>query len=216
MNKKRFKIIFMVLSIFIFILSIGFNIYGVIKLRDNVKTIENKNKIVKTIKKENAKLKKEIKTLEKDKQSNTNIISNNNNIIYKEKIIILDTFLDEMKNDIKNKTNNEGYKTYIETCEGQLPDNTITHQYEMNEAIIDKIISKLSQSTKVESEITASFFCPKYSLKTYKTKNDSIFSLYQANDNKILIVGYNDKGYAFTFNEDVSTFVKDLMNKKDK
>ena len=116
-----------------------------------------------------------------------------------------------MKNDIKNKINNEGYKTYIETCEGQLPDNTVTHQYEMNSDVIDKIVTKLEKATKVESDITASFFCAKYSLETYKTKSDSIFSLYQANNEKILIVGYNDKGYAFTFDEDVSTFIRNLL-----
>ncbi len=210
MNKKRIKIIFTVLAILILIVSISFNVYSIIKLKENAKTIETNSKTIKNIKKENTKLKKNIKALEKEENINSTS-SNTEKTIYKDKILVLNTFLNDMKNDIKNKINNEGYKTYIETCEGQLPDNTETQQYEMSSDVIYKIVTKLEKATKVESDITASFFCAKYSLETYKTKSDSIFSLYQANNEKILIVGYNDKGYAFTFDEDVSTFIKDLL-----
>ena len=215
MNKKRIKIIFTVLAILILIVSISFNVYSIIKLKENAKTIETNSKTIKNIKKENTKLKKNIEKLEKEQEENINSTSSNTEkTIYKDKILVLNTFLNDMKNDIKNKINNEGYKTYIETCEGQLPDNTVTHQYEMNSDVIDKIVTKLEKAKKVESDITASFFCAKYSLETYKTKSDSIFSLYQANNEKILIVGYNDKGYAFTFDEDVSTFIKDLLKNR--
>lgn len=210
MNKKKIKIIFTILAILILIVSVSFNIYSIIKLKENAKTIETRSKTIKNIKKENTKLKKNIKTLEKEENINSTS-SDTEKTIYKDKILVLNTFLNDMKNDIKNKINNEGYKTYIETCEGQLPDNTVTHQYEMNSDVIDKIVTKLEKATKVESDITASFFCAKYSLETYKTKSDSIFSLYQANNEKILIVGYNDKGYAFTFDEDVSTFIRNLL-----
>ena len=214
MNKKRIKMIFTISAILILIVSVSFNVYSIIKLKDNAKTIEIKSKTKKSVKKENTKLKKNIETLEKEQEENVNSTSSNTNkTIYKEKILVLNTFLNDMKNDIKNKINNEGYKTYIETCEGQLPDHTVTHQYEMSSDVIDKIVTKLEKAKKVESDITASFFCAKYSLETYKTKNNNIFSLYQANNEKILIVGYNYKGYAFTFDEDVSTFIKDLLKK---
>ena len=214
MNKKRIKMIFTISAILILIVSVSFNVYSIIKLKDNAKTIEIKSKTKKSVKKENTKLKKNIETLEKEQEENVNSTSSNTNkTIYKEKILVLNTFLNDMKNDIKNKINNEGDKTYIETCEGQLPDHTVTHQYEMSSDVIDKIVTKLEKAKKVESDITASFFCAKYSLETYKTKNNNIFSLYQANNEKILIVGYNYKGYAFTFDEDVSTFIKDLLKK---
>ncbi len=106
-----------------------------------------------------------------------------------------------MKTDIKNKIATNGYKIHVDACEGQLPDNITTNSYVLSDDTIDKIIEKLS---------TASFFCPRYSLGIYASKESSIFRLNNADAKNKLIV-YYDQAYAFVYDEDVSSYISSLL-----
>ena len=95
-------------------------------------------------------------------------------------------------------------------CEGQLPDNITTNSYVLSDDTIDKIIEKLSTAKVVETGFTSSFFCPRYSLGIYTSKENSMFRLNNADAKNKLIV-YYDQAYAFVYDEDVSSYISSLL-----
>ena len=197
-KSKKGKILLSMLVVLIILGLVGFNIYNISKLTEKNKTIVKKKEEISKLKEENKKL----KTIEKC-QTNT--------VVNREvKVIILEQLLENMKIDIKNKIATNGYKIHIDTCEGQLPDNITSNSYVLSDNAIDKIIDKLSAAKEVETGFTASFFCPKYSLGIYTSKENSIFSLNNADAKNKLIV-YYDQAYAFAYDEDVSSYISDLL-----
>ncbi|MBQ8131348.1 MAG: hypothetical protein IJ193_02535 [Bacilli bacterium] len=121
---------------------------------------------------------------------------------------------DEVEKDVLADVNKNHYSYYLSTCEGKMPDVT-TSFIELKESSFQTIMKKLRSCTRYESNITASFFCPKYSyaigMKSEDSVNPRIFSLNYANDSKVLIVGYKNVGYAFYYEEDVTGFIESLQ-----
>ena len=77
-----------------------------------------------------------------------------------------------------------------------------------------KIIEKL-KSSKSSKEMPTSIVCSKYEFDInpmYEDGGSSLFGLL-SQDSKSLLVGYNDKGYAFDYDEDLTSFFESLINK---
>lgn len=194
-KSKKVKILLGVLVVLVISELVGFNIYNISKLTEKDKTIVNKETEISKLKEEN----KNLKATKKCQVVNSET-----------KVIILEQLLENMKTDIKNKIATNGYKIHVDTCEGQLPDNTTTNSYVLLDDTIDKIIEKLSTAKVVETGFTSSFFCPRYSLGIYTSKENSIFRLNNADAKNKLIV-YYDQAYAFVYDEDVSSYISSLL-----
>lgn len=194
-KSKKVKILLGVLVVLVISELVGFNIYNISKLTEKDKTIVNKETEISVLKEEN----KNLKATQKCPVVNSET-----------KVIILEQLLENMKTDIKNKIATNGYKTHVDTCEGQLPDNITTDSYVLPDDTIDKIIEKLSTAKAVETGFTAEFFCPRYSLGIYTSEENSIFSLDNADAKNKLIV-YYDQAYAFVYDEDVSSYISSLL-----
>lgn len=194
-KSKKVKILLGVLVVLVISELVGFNIYNISKLTEKDKTIVNKETEISKLKEEN----KNLKATKKRQVVNSET-----------KVIILEQLLENMKTDIKNKIATNGYKIHVDTCEGQLPDNITTNSYVLLDDTIDKIIEKLSTAKVVETGFTSSFFCPRYSLGIYTSKENSIFRLNNADAKNKLIV-YYDQAYAFVYDEDVSSYISSLL-----
>lgn len=194
-KSKKVKILLGVLVVLVISELVGFNIYNISKLTEKDKTIVNKETEISKLKEEN----KNLKATKKCQVVNSET-----------KVIILEQLLESMKTDIKNKIATNGYKIHVDTCEGQLPDNITTNSYVLLDDTIDKIIEKLSTAKVVETGFTSSFFCPRYSLGIYTSKENSIFRLNNADAKNKLIV-YYDQAYAFVYDEDVSSYISSLL-----
>lgn len=194
-KSKRVKLLFGTLVVLIISGLVGFNIYNISKLTEKDKTIVDKETEISKLKEEN----KNLKATEKCPVINSET-----------KVIILEQLLENMKTDIKNKIATNGYKIHVDTCEGQLPGNITTNSYVLSDDNIDKIIEKLSTAKVVETGFTASFFCSRYSLGIYTSKESSIFRLNNADAKNKLIV-YYDQAYAFVYDEDVSSYISSLL-----
>lgn len=131
----------------------------------------------------------------------------------------LDFDFDGMENDLLEKMENEpNTEAYITSCEdptGDLSQANTTYQKVSNESI-HTIINKLKTAQSYE-EATASFFCPKYAYSITQNigeeSENNYFSLNYANDELVLLIGYGDKGYAFTFSsaDEIADFIENLQ-----
>lgn len=203
-------------------------------INDDSKLIENKSNEKKSnndlTKKENSTSNNEIKKI-----NNTNNNTNNNDKIInsnQEQQSIENKEQDLNLNEVLNYLNNElqtdkNMTTIIVKCEeiedetSYLPDinNEIS---EVSNNTINMVIDKLKLADSIDNNITYSFFgCPPKSIEYYmtiKTDNasqahqNSILSLNYANDNNILLVGYNKKGYAFKYKNsaEIDNFIETL------
>ncbi len=87
---------------------------------------------------------------------------------------------------------------------------------------IDTIINKLKTANYIDKDITYSWVgCPPKSITYHVSvnstdlndvKSNKVFSLNYADSEDILLVGYNNKGYAFHFNssEEIANFIESL------
>lgn len=127
---------------------------------------------------------------------------------------------DEVEKNVLKEVQEHSYGYYFITCEDKRNPNEMNPNFqstvkEIKADSFPKIIEKLKSSERYESNITFSFFCPKYYYEIGKKKDDhveeKVFSLFYGTDPKILLVGYQNIGYAFYFKEDVSGFLESLQ-----
>jgi len=139
----------------------------------------------------------------------------------------LDFDFNELSNTLHSSIQKDKITTFISKCVKKattangLPE-TEQNNTEVSNNTIDTIINKLKTAKSIDKEITYSWIdCPPKSITYYVSVNSndqsqvhsqSVFSLNYANGNDILLVGYNNKGYAFHFNssEEISGFIESL------
>ena len=164
--------------------------------------------------------KKDDKKEEDKKEDNQNVeITNNSN---------LDFNFDEMKTSLYSAIQNDGLKanklscTLLQAPEGELP-NTKSNRTVVSEGTIDTIINKLKTAKSLEKNITSSWIGECYpksvayiisadaEVETDEFQNNKVFTLYYADSEDILLVGYKGIGYAFYFNSgEVNNFIESL------
>lgn len=123
--------------------------------------------------------------------------------------------LDKVSSLIKEKN---GYLTIDKcNCNGVHDetgvDDTLCDTYELSKEDALKVIEKLKSNIKYQ-ELDTSILCSKYSFDIYTGDSDEalIFG-FASEDLKSILIGYGDKGYAYDYNEDVSSFFEGLINK---
>ena len=139
----------------------------------------------------------------------------------------LDFDFNELLNTLKNSVQSENITTFISECkektisEGEPPETEIKN-IEVSNNTIDTIIKKLKLAKSIDKDITYSWpYCPPKLVTYYVSVNSSdaqlvhkqkVFSLNYAQGNDMLLVGYNNKGYAFHFssNEEINGFIESL------
>ena len=84
------------------------------------------------------------------------------------------------------------------------------------------IINKLKDA-KDAKVLPTSTVCSKYSFTSYDADGNEIFTGFVSDDLKSILIGYKDEGYAFDFNEDLTSFFQNIIvvstkvdNKDDK
>lgn len=92
-------------------------------------------------------------------------------------------------------------------------DDALCDTYELSKEDALKVIEKLKSNIKYQ-ELDTSILCSKYSFDIYAGDGDEalIFG-FASEDLKSILIGYGDNGYAFDYNEDVSSFFESLINK---
>lgn len=133
----------------------------------------------------------------------------------------------ELSSTLHSSVQKDNITTFITKCENKTvnqgePPETEESNIEVSSNTIDTIINKLKTAKSIDKEITYSWFsCPPKSITYYVSVNSNdqsqvhsqrVFSLNYANGDDILLVGYNNKGYAFHFNssEEISGFIESL------
>lgn len=133
----------------------------------------------------------------------------------------------ELSSTLHSSIQKDNITTFITKCENKTvnqgePPETEESNIEVSSNTIDTIINKLKTAKSIDKEITYSWFdCPPKSITYYISVNSTdksevhsqrVFSLNYANGEDILLVGYNNKGYAFHFNssEEISGFIESL------
>lgn len=133
----------------------------------------------------------------------------------------------ELSSTLHSSIQKDNITTFITKCENKTvnqgePPETEESNIEVSSNTIDTIINKLKTAKSIDKEITYSWFgCPPKSITYYISVNStdisevhsqSVFSLNYAIGEDILLVGYNNKGYAFHFNssEEISGFIESL------
>lgn len=128
---------------------------------------------------------------------------------------------------LHSSTEKKGITTFISNCQSKTKDEaelTKTEQknIEVSNETIDIIIKKLKTAKSIEKNITYSWLgCPPKSITYFIGINDNdldivnknkVFSLNYADGDDILLVGYNNAGYAFHFNssKEINNFIESL------
>lgn len=153
---------------------------------------------------------------DKNEEKNTNLEKkenieedNNNTVKYEDSTGIN---YDELEKELINKVNSDSNtNVYLSTCEDFNTKNTV-----ISSTSISEVIQKLKIAYLVE-ELTTSKFCPVYSfsitsnMESEKNRKD-LMSIVYGDDRKILLVGINDKGYAyhFTSENELDHFLENL------
>jgi len=171
-----------------------------------------------------------------DKQAENNKLKEDNNDKNTETIeenkptdnsINPDFDFEELSSLLHSSVQKDGITTFVSRCEIKTtntnkPPETEQKNTEVSNNTIDTIISKLKTAKYIDKDITYSWFgCPPKSITYYISVNSndqsqvysqSVFSLNYANGDDILLVGYNQKGYAFHFNsnEEINNFIESL------
>lgn len=143
-----------------------------------------------------------------------------------------DTTLDfdfiKLSNVLHSSFQKKSITAFISKCEiettsvGSLPE-TRNNNYEVSENTIDTVINKLKNAKTLDKEITYSWIgrCPPKSITYYIGilstdpeifHGQSVFSLSYADDDNILLVGYDNEGYAFHFknSKEIDNFIESL------
>lgn len=152
------------------------------------------------------------------KETDNNTINNSNNN---------DFDFNELSNTLYSSVQSGNLTTFVSKCETKPtnqggPPETEQINTEVSNNTIDIIISKLKTAKTIDKNVTYSWFgCPPKLITYYISVNSDdqsqvysqkVFSLNYANDDGILLVGYNNNGYAFHFNsnEEISNFIESL------
>jgi len=139
----------------------------------------------------------------------------------------LDFDFNELSNTLHSSVQKDNITTFISKCiekttSANEPPETEQTNISVSNNTIDTIINKLKTAKSIDKEITYSWFgCPPKSITYYVSVNSTdesevhsqrVFSLNYAQGEDILLVGYNNKGYAFHFNssEEISDFIESL------
>ena len=135
--------------------------------------------------------------------------SNNNE--YKNNIINYDKVLSKLEN---KRNSNIIIKC---DCSGDIDyytyQNNTCEEYSISKKEAAKIINKLGSASEVK-ELATSTECADYEF-VFSTKNyEELIGGWTSNDNKSLLVGYKNKGYAFDFNEDITNVFEDIIENK--
>lgn len=158
-----------------------------------------------------------------EKDDNTNNDDDNTN----DNSANLNFDFNELSSTLHSSVQKDNITTFITKCENKTvnqgdPPETEESNIEVSSNTIDTIINKLKTAKSIDKEITYSWFgCPPKSITYYISVNSTdnsevhsqrVFSLNYANGEDILLVGYNNKGYAFHFNssEEISGFIESL------
>lgn len=209
MERKKWCIVFIIVVVLFIICSIGFTFLS-------SKTLEKKHQ-------EDTVEEDTLKEDTKEEDSNMELSSekrNTDETIHEQANNVTPFNYDEVEANVLKTVQEHSYQYYLITCEDKRNPNEKDPDFQstLHEAGTDsftKIIEKLKSSIRYESNITASFFCPKYDYRIGRAKDDyveeSIFSLNYANDSKVLIVGYQGVGYAFYFEDEVRGFLESLQ-----
>ena len=158
----------------------------------------------------------EINNNDETTKENENIINNIN----------IDFDFNEMENTLKTNINDEKITSFVQKCIDKGTEETGPsadyENIEVSNNTIDIILNKLKTAKSIDNEITYSWLgCPPKSITYYISVNSTnvetvhsqrVFSLNYANGNDMLLVGYNNKGYAFHFysSEDINYFIESL------
>ena len=139
----------------------------------------------------------------------------------------LDFDFNELSNTLHSSVQKDNITTFISKCiekttSANEPPETEQTNISVSNNTIDTIINKLKTAKSIDKEITYSWFgCPPKSITYYVSINSTdksevhsqrVFSLNYAQGEDILLVGYNNKGYAFHYNssEEISGFIESL------
>ena len=204
-NNNRSGLIFIIIILFLAVFALGGYICYDKLLRNNDNDqVENNN----------VKEEKEDKT-----ESNENTLVDNS--------ANLDFDFDELSNTLHSAVDKDDITTFVSKCESNdsnpnEPPQTSHSNRVVSIDSIDIVINKLKSAQSLEKNITYSWFgCPPKSVTYYVSVNStdlqtfhgqSVFSLNYADGDNILLVGYNDVGYAFHFNssEEINNFIESL------
>ena len=134
---------------------------------------------------------------------------------------------DEMSNELHSLIEKEDISTFINQCKNKTtgedgPPETENTIIEVSTETIDTIINKLKTAKSFEKNITSSWFgCPPRNITYYVGTtnidmayqiNQKVFTLNYAGINDVLLVSYNNIGYAFYFSnsEEIDNFIESL------
>lgn len=162
-----------------------------------------------------------------DNTNNDDDNTNNNDDNTNDNSVNFDFDFNELSSTLHSSVQKDNITTFITKCENKTvnqgePPETEESNIEVSSNTIDTIINKLKTAKSIDKEITYSWFgCPPKSITYYISVNSTdesevhsqrVFSLNYANGEDILLVDYNNKGYAFHFNssEEISGFIESL------
>ena len=209
-NEKGWKIATIVASV-VAVCGIGFGVYGVSQISDLKAQVDDANKTIDSL---NASLNS---IHSGDGNIDNQLVDNSAN---------LDFDFDELLSTLNYSTQQGGKTTFISKCqekntgEGELPE-TEYNSINVSGDTIESVVSKLKSASSVEKTTYSWFGCPPKSIEYVVgvASNDSetiqqqkVFSMNYADSGKILLVGYNNEGYAFTFDssDGVDGFIESL------
>ena len=197
-------IIVMIIIFMLFTFGIGFTLGK--KLTENDMKSKENNKPVEEKKEEN-----------KPEENKPNNTSN------------LDFDFDAMQKDLQGKLQSGSYKANRLSCtetpapEGELP--IIDSQRTLvSDGTIEIVIDKLKTAKSLDKNVTAGWIGECYprstayiisvdsEVNTDEFQNNKVFTLYYADADNILLVGYEGIGYAFNFesSEEINNFIESL------
>jgi len=165
-----------------------------------------------------------------DKHNKNNEITNNKTDKKDEKKDNNESNLDFDFNGLTTKVNNliqtNNYSSMIVNC-SNVTTNTNQPPVTKNEVVslsndsFNTVISKLKEASSVESTTASWFGCPPnnitYHVSVFNTdfgqvKTNEVFSLSYANSDAVLLVGYENNGYAFRYDDasKINNFIESL------
>ncbi len=162
------------------------------------------------------KIDKHNKTEENNNKSESKINSENN----------LDFDFNGLTTKVNNLIQTNNYSSMIANCSSvstnpnQTPQTT-NNVISVSNDTFNTVISKLKEASQVETTTADWFGCPpkniSYYISVYNTDygqvmTNRVFSLTYANSDNILLVGYDNNGYAFHYDEadTINNFIESL------
>ena len=221
-SKKELIVIVVIFSILIIVLGSYICYDKIINNKRDNKQIENNsnnnNQIEKNTNKNEEKDNNSFEEVENDSKINDNNTNNNSASV--------DFDLEELSSTLHSSVQNDGITTFVSKCveiktNENYPPSTEINNNPVSNTTIDTIINKLKTAKNIKKTTFSWFGCPPKSITYYVSVNSSnksevhsqrVFSLNYADGNDILLVGYNNEGYAFHFNssEEINGFIESL------